>query len=39
MSRDFLIHFKNNLDRDFAFDNLKEIKLNGESFFGIMQKK
>ena len=39
MSRDFLIHFKNNLDRDFAFDNLKEIKLNGESFFGIMQKR
>lgn len=40
MSRDFLIHFENNIHRDAAFEDLKKIKLNDkELLFGILDKR
>lgn len=39
MSRDFLIDFHNNEDRDLAFEKLKNISLNNEKIFGILDKR
>ena len=36
MSRDFLIKFNNNKDRDIAYEILNKIKLNNKVFFGIL---
>ena len=39
MSRDFLIEFDNNLDRDKCFETLHSINLNQTKLFGIIEKK
>ena len=36
MSRDFLIKFNNNKERDIAYEILNNIKLNKKVFFGIL---
>ena len=36
MSRDFLIKFNNNEERDIAYETLNNIRLNNKSFFGIL---
>ena len=36
MSRDFLIHFSDNNNRDRAYEKLKKIKINNEFIFGIL---
>ncbi len=37
MSRDFLIHFSNNIDRDIAHNILRKIYLKDQVFFGVLE--
>ena len=37
MSRDFLIHFSNNNSRDKSYKKLKQINMNDQFFFGVME--
>ena len=36
MSRDFLIQFRNNKERDFAYKKLSKIMLNNQILFGVL---
>ena len=39
MSRDFLVEFNNDYERDEFFNKIFEIKLNSKLFFGIIDKR
>lgn len=39
MSRDFLVNFENNLDRDQAYEILNNISISNKKFFGVLDKR